>query len=215
MTVSCIYLQYRSVNTSSWSGTGWFINKYGYLVTADHVVAGARSLDVIYKGRDYKASVVARDHTHDVAILKIGISDPNIISITIRSNSNSRVVILGYPIPDYYKYEEKMFYNTVTFGGFMTSMVYLHGNICPGNSGGPIVDSYGNSLGVVTVGYTQYQDENTRCCTEGGGASSKYVIDLARKYNISIVLDNFRVYHTFKYWFSHYKDSVVIIYGER
>ncbi len=213
MLVTCITLQYRSV-TLGQVGTAWFINNTGYLVTANHVVTGVEVLDVKYNGTFYPAYVVARDKQHDIAILKTFILGATPVQLSSNYTSRMEVLVLGYPQPMYFGYKLNISSGTATFSLF-NSYVYIHANTCPGNSGSPVIGHDGMSVGLVNVGYTAYQyDRKTRCSSEGGGTSSKYIIDLARRYGININVNTKTYWYSFRFLFKRYENSVVFVYGE-
>ena len=57
---------------SASSGSGFVITQDGYIVTNQHVVSGASSVNVtLYNGDTYPATVVGGDSDYDVAVLKI------------------------------------------------------------------------------------------------------------------------------------------------
>ena len=58
--------------TGATSGTAFFLNPQGYLLTSQHVVKGCGSITLkLFNQKDYGANVVAADQTNDLAVLKI------------------------------------------------------------------------------------------------------------------------------------------------
>lgn len=54
-------------------GTGFIINKEGYIITNEHVISGAKEIDVTVKGfeKPFKATLVGKDFDLDLAVLKL------------------------------------------------------------------------------------------------------------------------------------------------
>ena len=216
MTFLFSYLQYRDTATEykTWIGTAWVLNKNGYLVTADHAVKRAKVLNIFYKGRFYNAYVIARDSSNDIAIIKIFTLDFTSIPVSLQQNNTQNIAILGFGDPDHYGYKMHMFTGTATLGVFKSS-IFTHSLGCHGDSGGPIINNYGNAVGVFTFLYDDSEVKQDKlCATQGGGAPIQYVIDLAQQNGIELDRNIDLHYNSFKYWFNYYKDSVLLLYGE-
>ncbi|SMO43462.1 S1C family serine protease [Solitalea koreensis] len=143
------------VNPGKFGGTSFVLSSSGYLITNYHVVNGA---DSIYlendKGEVYKAKPVYMDQTYDLAVLQI--DDPNFKSFgplpyTFKKNKSDlgeEVFTLGFP-RDEMVYGKGYLSSATGFGGDTVAyQVSIPAN--PGNSGGPLIDSKGNIVGVVS-----------------------------------------------------------------
>lgn len=136
-------------------GSGFFISADGYLVTNNHVVAGAREIRVIYaKGGQVTASLVGTSPEFDLAILKIDGPVPGYLDWGDSSGLSlgSTVIAIGSALGEYR--------NTVTSGivsgfnrqvGPMGSLLQTDAAINQGNSGGPLVNVNGQVIGVNTL----------------------------------------------------------------
>lgn len=149
-----------------WSGSG-FALKYGYVVTNYHVVEGANNITI--KGingdfsKSYKASVVATDRLNDLAILLIDDSSFNGYGTTPYSVKTSTsevgedIFVLGYPLTatmgEEIKYTTGVISSKTGFQGDV-SVYQISAPIQPGNSGGPLFDSKGNLIGIVSAKHT-------------------------------------------------------------
>ncbi|MCC6660560.1 MAG: trypsin-like peptidase domain-containing protein [Phycisphaerales bacterium] len=149
-------------------GSGIIISADGYILTNNHVIAGAQSLRVkLSDGREYDAAMVGTDPASDLAVLKI---DAGGLTAAKFADSDGLqvgewVVAVGSPFG---------FDNTVTAGIVSaTGRVGLQGQtderyeefiqtdaaINPGNSGGPLVNLEGSIVGI-----------NDQIATRNGGS---------------------------------------------
>lgn len=209
----CSYLQYRSTqDMEAWWGTAWMLNDQGYMVTAAHVVGKHATLQVMYRGTWYKAIPVAVDYTHDVAIIKTKLKGVPFYPITYFLQNTVNAHILGFPVPEVKGFIVKQTKGAANTGGWNGKYINFTINICPGNSGGPILDSGNRAVGVVTNRRVYYEFDDNHCSTQGYGPSSYYVKDLADKYHINYTLeDNFTTGGT--HGNQRYSDSVLLVYG--
>ena len=157
----------QSQNTTE-VGAGFIYDDAGHIVTANHVLAGANSVSVVFKDGDrYNATVVGRDAFTDTAVLKIGdnnnttFNETNISSVPVTlGNSSSlrigdRVVTIGYPFAskiamtagiigqtDYLLYFPFLGYS-------VPSTILTDVAVNPGNSGGPLINMRGEVVGMI------------------------------------------------------------------
>ncbi|MGH9954006.1 MAG: S1C family serine protease, partial [Nitrososphaeraceae archaeon] len=91
-------------------GAGFIYDDAGHIVTANHVLAGANTVSVVFKDGDrYNATVVGRDAFTDTAVLKIEDNNNTAVPDTVRSSGSvtlgnssalkigDHVVTIGYP----------------------------------------------------------------------------------------------------------------------
>jgi serine protease Do len=141
-------------------GSGFVINKEGYILTNDHVVEDAKQIVVTLKdGREFKARVIGRDSKSDIALIKI--EPHHDLPVAPLGNSDDVkvgewVMAIGNPFG---------FDHSVTAGIVSAKGRYIPGNydeflqtdasINPGNSGGPLIDLSGAVVGVNSAIYTR------------------------------------------------------------
>jgi uncharacterized protein len=136
------------------SGTGFLITTDGYIVTCHHVVEGAARIEIYVGDKMYPASLVQEDPNSDLAILKVnGSSFPALAFSPHRSAKMGQdVFTVGFPNPGLQGISAKYTKGTVSsLTGFKDDLrlYQISVPIQPGNSGGSLLDEYGNILGVV------------------------------------------------------------------
>ena len=148
-------------------GSGYIISPDGYIVTNDHVAGNASQITVtLTNGKQYQAKLVGTDHASDISLLKI--NDKNLPFVTL-GNSNDImigewVIAFGNPF-GLFQINDKP---TVTVGvvsavgmnleplnnRYYLNMIQTDAAINGGNSGGPLVNSIGEVIGMNTLIYT-------------------------------------------------------------
>jgi serine protease Do len=139
------------------SGSGVIISDDGYIVTNNHVVAGADKVTVtMANNKQYTAKVIAADPSYDLAVVKI---DAKNLPFMLYGNSNDTrigqwVLAIGYPLT---------LEATVTAGIISAKAQYLGLNpkktgvesflqtdaaVNPGNSGGALINTSGQLIGI-------------------------------------------------------------------
>lgn len=138
------------------SGSGVIIDPSGIIVTNDHVVEGATELSVsLADGRQVKASVVGRDPSFDLAVLKVRSS--GLVAAKLGNSDQLQVgetaIAIGNPLG-------KEFARSVTVGVISAKdrpvnvgerifkLIQTDAAINPGNSGGALVNSRGLVVGI-------------------------------------------------------------------
>jgi len=144
-------------------GTGFLINKDGYLVTNEHVIRGVTDLRIrLYDGRELPACVVGADAPTDIALIKIEASGP--LPVLPLGDSDAvrvgeTVVAIGNP----YGFNHSVTAGIVSAKERVVDRATLHespsqdlysffiqtdASINLGNSGGPLIDANGAVIGV-------------------------------------------------------------------
>ncbi|MCO4291597.1 serine protease [Solitalea sp. MAHUQ-68] len=139
----------------TFGGTSFVLSSDGFLITNYHVINGADSIYIQNeKGDAFKVKTVYSDPAYDLAVLKI--EDPAFNSFgslpytfkKSKSDLGEEVFTLGFP-RDEMVYGKGYLSSATGFGGdTIAYQVSIPAN--PGNSGGPLVDSKGNVVGVIS-----------------------------------------------------------------
>jgi len=138
-------------------GSGFIIDKSGYIVTNNHVVEGADTIKVILKDdTEYSAEIVGRDPVTDIALIKVE-AKRNLPTVPMGSSENLRVGEWVAAIGSPFGLE-----HTVTAGivsakgrvigsGPYDDFIQTDASINPGNSGGPLINMRGEIVGINTM----------------------------------------------------------------
>src|SRR6266705_2021776 len=142
------------------SGSGFIVSSDGYILTNNHVVAGADKVTVrLYDKREFTAKVVGTDPNTDVAVIKIDAR--NLPTVAFGNSDSTRVgewaLAIGNPLGEAFAF-------TVTagivsakgrlLGGLpqprygIQDFIQTDAAINPGNSGGPLVNIRGQVIGI-------------------------------------------------------------------
>ena len=135
------------------SGTGFFITNDGYLLTNHHVVEGASHISIKIEKGWLSAKVVKVDNQNDLAVLKV---DGKFVALPVVSSRKvglgDEVFTVGFPQIDVQGVSAKYTKGNISsLTGIKDDLrkFQISVPIQPGNSGGPLVDEYGNVVGVV------------------------------------------------------------------
>ena len=152
---------YGQNQVESGAGSGVIISSDGYILTCDHVVAGASNITVTIGDDDYTATVVGEDSTSDVAVLKIDANGltPAVVGDSDTLTVGDNVLAVGNPLGE--------LGGTVTSGivsalnrsvsiqssGSVNTMslIQMDASVSPGNSGGGLFNMNGELVGVVNA----------------------------------------------------------------
>jgi S1-C subfamily serine protease len=154
------------INTNLGEGTGMIATSNGEIITNNHVVEGATTINVVIENRGtYRATVVGTDASADVAVLQLS----GVRGLPTVTFANSSAVRIGSFVVAIGNAGGQGFPSTVTAGAVtaldraitagdgyglsesLTGMIQTDALIEPGNSGGPLVDSAGDVIGMDTA----------------------------------------------------------------
>ena len=149
-------------------GSGVIFDSRGYIVTNDHVVAGATKVTVTLKdGQTYPATVIGGDPSTDLAVIKIN-AGKSLPAATF-ANSNDVVpgeaaIAIGNPLGPQFEQSvtqgivgavRPMLYGLSNSTQRVTEMIQTDAAINPGNSGGALVNVQGQVIGITSMKVAQ------------------------------------------------------------
>ena len=150
---------------SASSGSGFIYTADGYIVTNQHVVANASSINVtLYNGDTYPATLVGSDSDYDVAVLKINAKDLPAVTLGNSTDVNvgDTVMAIGNPLGELTFSMSSGIVSCVNRAinveGTPFNMIQVDASINPGNSGGPLMNLYGEVVCIVSAKYSSYAD---------------------------------------------------------
>lgn len=146
------------------AGSGFVIDPRGYILTNFHVVQEAQSIEVVLGDKSrYPAKFIGADQRNDVALVKIDPKGKKLVTLTLGDSSKlqvgQKVLAIGNPFG---------FQSTLTTGvvsalgrtvqtsqsTFIDEAIQTDAAINRGNSGGPLLDSHGEVIGINSAIYT-------------------------------------------------------------
>ncbi|MBB5536493.1 S1C family serine protease [Rhizobium giardinii] len=136
------------------AGTGFFVSSQGHLVTNHHVIKGCSAIEVRRPGLlALPANIVAVDPTNDLALLRVASDKGGYAPVRVETRLGESVAVFGYPLSQVLASGGNFTLGNVTALaglGNDTRFIQISAPVQQGNSGGPLLDSYGNVIGVVT-----------------------------------------------------------------
>ena len=139
-------------NIETSSGTGFFVSRDGYILTNQHVIDGCQEVQVNINDARHGVSVIAADRVNDLALLKSELIPSAIFPISREIPSLLQdIYVAGYPFGDEISTSVKVtagIVSSLSGIGDNESNIQIDAALQPGNSGGPIIDQFGNAIGV-------------------------------------------------------------------
>lgn len=167
------------------TGTAFAVSANGLLVTCAHVVANASEIEVTLSGQKYVAEVVAEDDSTDLALLKIDAQDLTVLSLSAADSAQlgQDIRVLGFPLSDVLGTEIKVTRGTIS-GILQRSgqrQIQIDAAVNPGNSGGPVVNSQGEVVGVTSAKLNGVEINRVGFCVP-----TSVLRDLLKKHDVQL-----------------------------
>ncbi len=168
ITTEITYYNIFGQTSAAVAGSGFVIEEDGYILTNYHVIQEAEAGDyeisvVMYDGREYIAEIVGFDEDTDLALLKI---DANGLSAAELGDSENLTVgqivyTVGNPLGELSYTMTSGIVSArdrviTTDSDASMNMFQIDAAVNSGNSGGPVYNSQGQVIGIVTAKYSSY-----------------------------------------------------------
>ena len=150
----------QTTRTAS-AGSGFIITEDGYIVTNCHVVSGGGTVQVtLYDGTTYNGTVVGSDEEYDIAVVKIDATglQPVVIGDSSALQVGNDVAAIGNPLGELtFSMSEGIvscLNREINVDNTPFNMIQVTAAVNSGNSGGPLFNSYGEVVGIVSAKYS-------------------------------------------------------------
>ncbi len=139
-------------------GSGFLLDKQGHILTNNHVIEGGQRIEVTLSDKHkYKASVVGVDKSHDLALLLI--TAPNLVPATLSESNGLTVGQRVYAIGNPFGLSGTMTRGIISAirsirgpqNNPIEDAIQTDASVNPGNSGGPLLNSRGEVIGITTL----------------------------------------------------------------
>jgi len=140
-------------------GSGFFVSDDGFLITNSHVLEDKRDFHIVINGSELEAKLIDADLANDIALLKVQAKTKGLsIEVKEKPRKGEKTIAIGFPNVSLQGFEKK-----VTMGNINSQsgikgdsrFLQISNPIQPGNSGGPLLNSKGEVIGIVTATLNQ------------------------------------------------------------
>jgi len=140
-----------TIRTDISQGTGFIINREGYIVTNAHVLSGGSTVSVVtYEQESIPANLIGYDLNFDIALLKISgtyneleLGDSNDVQV------GERVIAIGNPLGLGFSVTQGIVSGVHRRGpNGLDAYIQTDAALNPGNSGGPLINQQGEVIGI-------------------------------------------------------------------
>ncbi|HBR97425.1 MAG TPA: hypothetical protein DD979_08605 [Gammaproteobacteria bacterium] len=169
------------------TGTGFFVNRGGHVVTNQHVVAQCAALTIDIGGQPHTAHIVNSDAERDIAVLATGYTSPRHARFNATHKGErlgEHILTLGYPLHGVLSSSINLTTGNISsMLGIQddTNVYQITAPIQAGNSGGPVINQRGLVAGIVQSKLNALE-------------LSRYTGDLAQNVNFAVKSASIRAF---------------------
>ena len=154
-----VFSYFRGTEAQEGTGSGFFYDEEGHIVTNQHVISGADDVEVVLAdGTSLKAKVIGSDAYNDLAVLKVeGLSKDQIKPLSLGVSHSLKVGMRVLAIGNPFGLDRTLTTGVISALGrtiqredqdALGEMIQTDAAINPGNSGGPLLNLNGELIGV-------------------------------------------------------------------
>jgi len=143
------------------AGSGWVVDKFGHIVTNYHVIENSKSIEVMFfDGKSVPATLIGEDPANDIALLKVDVDESTLFPLSLGNSDDLQVGQKAIAIGNPFGFERSMTSGIVSSinraiesseGRLIKSVIQVDTALNTGNSGGPLLDSQGELIGMNTA----------------------------------------------------------------
>jgi S1-C subfamily serine protease len=134
------------------SGSGFIVSEEGHIISNEHVVGICKKVVTYKNGKEIELPVIATDYQNDLGLVKLETNNRNYLRIkTSGAELGEEIIVFGYPLSDTLSAGVKLtkgIVSSLTGMNNNTTHIQIDAAIQPGNSGGPVINSNGEVIGV-------------------------------------------------------------------